>query len=188
MSDAPAAKVVMLGDSGVGKTSIVLQLSEHAFRATTTPTVGSGCFFKEIPTPLGAARLHVWDTAGEERYRAFTGLYARGALAAVVVFDVTDERTFTAVGRWAAAFREAADPAAAVWVVGNKTDAGGRAVAHAHARAWAEQRGFRYFDASARTGENIDLVFADVAERVLAARQPLRCDAVLEAAAPPGCC
>jgi small GTP-binding protein len=187
--NSPASKVVMLGDSGVGKTSIVLQLSEHAFRRMTTPTVGSGCFFKEITTTKGVSRLNVWDTAGEERYRSFTGLYSQGALAGIVVFDVTDESTFESISNWVQTFRETADPTHLIWVVGNKLDLDSRKVTQATAKAWAVQQGFKYFDVCAKTGENIDLVFLDIAESVLALRQPQRSDAVLEEApASSGCC
>jgi small GTP-binding protein len=165
-----AQKVVMLGDSGVGKTSIVLQLMEHVFRRLTSPTVGSGCFYKEATTSKGAVRLNVWDTAGEERYRSFTGLYSQGAVAAVVVFDLTDEATFQSLGAWVDTFKETADAAHHIWVCGNKLDLDGRVVAKQTAESWCSQNAYKYFDVSAKTGENVDLVFADIAETVAVGR------------------
>jgi small GTP-binding protein len=188
-SESPSNKVVMLGDSSVGKTSIVLQLSEHVFRRMTTPTVGSGCFFKEIPTTKGPVPLKVWDTAGEERYRSFTGLYSQGAVAAIVVFDVTDQTTYESISNWVEMFRETAEPTNFIWVVGNKIDLDGRMITKAKATEWTEAQGFKYFDVCAKTGENIDLVFADVAETIVALAQPQNCEAVpTEETNGKGCC
>jgi small GTP-binding protein len=164
--EQPAHKVVMLGDSSVGKTSIVLQLIEHVFRRLSSPTVGSGCFLKEVTTPKGTVRLNVWDTAGEERYRSFTGLYSQGAVAACLVFDLTAQVTFDSLPSWVETFRETAEPTHFIWVCGNKLDLDKREVSKQAAEAFCSQRGFKYFDVSAKTGENIDLVFADIAETV----------------------
>jgi small GTP-binding protein len=185
-----AHKVVMLGDSGVGKTSIVLQLMEHVFRRLTSPTVGSGCFHKEITTTKGPIGLNVWDTAGEERYRSFTGLYSQGAVAAVVVFDLTDEATFQSLGTWVDTFKETADADHHIWVCGNKLDLDGRVVAKQTAESWCSQNGYKYFDVSAKTGENVDLVFADIAETVagIAAGKVVAMQLPEEGKQEKGCC
>ena len=164
--DVPTFKVVMMGDSGVGKTSIVLQLSEHVFRAMTKPTVGSGCVEKRITTPSGPVRLSIWDTAGEERYRSVTSLYSQGAEAFVLVFDITDEATFDSIPGWIQTFDQISSEGCLVYVVGNKIDMEGRQVAETRAFEWCQQHEYRYYEVSAKTGERVELVFSDIAEKL----------------------
>ena len=157
-------KVVLLGDSGVGKTSIVLQLSEHVFRRNTSPTVGSGVISKEIETPSGLVTLNIWDTAGEERYKSFTGLYTQNAVGCVAVFDLTCNESFDALPNWIEIFEQNAESEHTIWVVGNKSDVeDSRAVDYNKAFDWCENHGYRYSEVSAKTGENIDLVFSGMA-------------------------
>jgi small GTP-binding protein len=168
-SDNPGYKVVMLGDAGVGKTSIVLRLIEGTFRRMTSPTIGSGTSTKDLVTPSGPVRLTIWDTAGEERYRSFTGLYSQGAIGAVIVLDVSDESSFDGLSSWVSLFREATDTGDVILVVGNKLDLDDRVITTAKAREWCDGQNFKYFEVSAKTGENVDLVFAELAEAVAAA-------------------
>lgn len=164
--DSPMFKVVLMGDSGVGKTSLVLQLSEHVFRTITKPTVGSGCIDKRINTPSGPVKLNIWDTAGEERYRSVTSLYSQGAAAFVLVFDVSDQQSFDSIPEWIDTFHQTSDASCLVYVVGNKNDIPDRAVTDAQAIEWCQQRGYPYFDVSAKTGEGVELVFTDIAEKL----------------------
>jgi small GTP-binding protein len=170
MSAEPAAyKIVMLGDASVGKTSIVLRFIEGIFRRLSTPTVGSGTSTKDMTTSQGPIRLNIWDTAGEERYRSFTGLYSQGAAAAILVFDVTDAATFDSLPTWVDLFRQSSATGDLIVVVGNKRDLDERDVQTEKAQAWCQKESFRYYEVSAKTGEHVDLVFAEVAEAVAAA-------------------
>lgn len=166
-STDPTFKVVLMGDSGVGKTSIVLQFSEHVFREITRPTVGSGCVNKKVMTQKGLCSLMIWDTAGEERYRSVTSLYSQGANAFIIVYDVTDESTFESIPDWIETFQQTADDDSLVYIIANKIDITNRAVSDVRAFEWARQHNYPYFEVSARTGENVDLVFDDVAEKVM---------------------
>jgi small GTP-binding protein len=163
----PSHKVVMLGNSGVGKTSIVVRFREKIFKRMTTPTVGAGTIQETVRTQKGPVHLNIWDTAGEERYKSFAGLYSQAASAGIVCFDVTDSASFDEAGDWIRLFRENAEKDAVVVIVGNKNDLiEDRQVTEAAAKAWAEEKGLVYFDVSAKTGENVDLLFAEVASRV----------------------
>jgi small GTP-binding protein len=169
MADEPEAthKVVMLGNSGVGKTSIVVRFREKIFKRMTTPTVGAGTIQEVVRTQKGPVRLNIWDTAGEERYKSFAGLYSQAASAGVVCFDVTDEASFEEVGDWIRLFQENAEKDAILVLVGNKTDlVEERRVTEQAAKTWADGAGLVYFDVSAKTGENVDLLFAEIAGRV----------------------
>ncbi|KAH0795880.1 small GTP-binding protein [Histomonas meleagridis] len=157
-------KVVLLGDSGVGKTSIVLRLSERVFRRNTAPTVGSGVITKEIETPSGPVTLSIWDTAGEERYKTFTSLYTQNAVGCVAVFDLTCTESFDALPNWIEIFEQNAEPDHIICVVGNKSDIEeSRTVDYNKAFEWCENRGYKYSEVSAKTGENVDLVFSGIA-------------------------
>jgi small GTP-binding protein len=160
-------KVVMLGCSGVGKTSLVLQLREKVFKRMVTPTVGSGVILKEIMTKNGPVPLKIWDTAGEERYRFFAGLYSQGAVAGIVVFDLADENSFGDLDEWIKIFRETAAEDAILVVVGNKSDLGDqRQVKSERGRAYAESRNMAYYEVSAKTGENVDVLFGAIATQL----------------------
>lgn len=163
----PQFKVVLMGDSGVGKTSIVLQFSEHVFREITRPTVGSGCVNKRIITQKGPCSLMIWDTAGEERYRSVTSLYSQGANAFIIVYDVTDESTFESIPDWIETIQQTADDDSLIYIIANKTDIPERTVSDVRAFEWAHQHRYPYFEVSARTGERVDLVFEDVAEKLV---------------------
>lgn len=158
-------KVVMLGATGVGKTSIILQLNEKVFRNTITPTVGSNIFTKEIETANGKVALKIWDTAGEEKYKAFTGLYSRSASAGIIVYDASDRRTFQGLEQWMANFRENALEHAPMFLVGNKIDlCDKREVTVEEGREFALENHMEFYEVSAKTGENVELLFMYVAK------------------------
>jgi small GTP-binding protein len=160
-------KVVMLGNSGVGKTSIVLRLSERIFRKMTAPTVGSGTFQQDITTPGGNVHLTIWDTAGEERYKAFAGLYSQGATGGILVFDVSDQESFDDLSDWMRLFRDNAEQDAVLVIAGNKVDLiENRVVTEEAAKQFATERKIQYFDVSAKTGENVDKLFQALASQV----------------------
>jgi small GTP-binding protein len=184
-----ARKVVLVGDSGVGKTSILFQLSEHLFRRMTTPTVDSGCYVQSFKSSHGPVSLQIWDTAGEERYRSFTKLYSRGAEAAVIVFDVADDSTFQAVTDWIAVVSDSAPDSLMIYVVGNKIDLDERVVTLDQATEFAQKHGFKYYDVSAATGENIQFVFTDIAEAIVHAGMAAKpVEVELASEKKPGCC
>ena len=162
-----ANKVVLLGASGVGKTSIVLQLKEKVFRGMVAPTVGSGVIFKNIETEKGVVPLKIWDTAGEERYRSFSGLYSQSATAGIFVFDLTDQRTFDTIDEWIEEFRKNANADALLYLAGNKLDLiEKRDVTFDKAFAFSQSRNMKYFEVSAKTGEGVELLFTELAKQL----------------------
>lgn len=161
-SGGPNYKVVMLGDSGVGKTASVIRLNEQYFRQVTAPTVGSGVFAKVFDTEQGRIKLTIWDTAGEERYRSFTSLYTQNAAAAIIVYDITDKYTFISIPSWIEALK-AITPSCIVFIVGNKLDLEDkRDVEFDKALEWCTVNGYKYYETSAKTGQNIESLFNDV--------------------------
>ena len=160
-------KVVMIGNANVGKTSIILQLVDKVFTKMVTPNVGACLTNKEIETSKGTVSLKIWDTAGEERYRSITRLYSKDAYAAVIVFDVTDQDSFDAIEDWEAEFRKDANNDAIVYLAGNKIDLiDQRKISFDQANQLATKKNMKYFDVSAKTGENVDILFQQLATQL----------------------
>jgi small GTP-binding protein len=161
-------RVITIGDTSVGKTSIISQLVRGEFEAEKQSTVGA-MFVAHVET-IGARRIEmqVWDTAGQERFRSLGPIYYRNAAAAIVVFDLTSAESFQRLDVWVHAFRGIAGERAFVCVVGNKADlTDAVAVADDEARAWADAHHFPYVRTSAKTGAGVREVFRAVAEELL---------------------
>jgi small GTP-binding protein len=118
-------------------------------------------------------QMQIWDTAGQERFRSLGSIYYRNAAAALVVFDLTNSKTWDNIDSWIATFVEFAAPRPVIFVIGNKSDrVDALQVDEEVVRAWAEKRGYIYFSTSAVTGANIRLVFATLAISLLEAKPP----------------
>jgi Ras-related protein Rab-11A len=116
-------KVVMLGDSGVGKTNLLSRFTKGTFEDGSTTTVGVEFATKFVPMQnKEVVKAQIWDTAGQERYKAITTAYYRGAVGALLIYDVTNYKTFKNVGEWLRELKEHADSNIVILLVGNKTD------------------------------------------------------------------
>jgi small GTP-binding protein len=156
---APLQKVVFLGDSGVGKTSIYNILQKHPFKASIPNTVGGSSGSIEVcPPGYPPARLILWDTAGQEKYRGIVPLYCFGTAYVVVVYDITSRISFTNVPSWIAFGREHAPESAKLVLLGNKNDdEERRVVTQDEGWALAEQvEAMAFFETSAKSGTGID--------------------------------
>jgi small GTP-binding protein len=160
MGDAKVRfRIVMIGDSGVGKTSIVNRFLRNVFDASEINTVGV-FFANHVREHEGQeVELEIWDTAGQEEYRALVPIYFRNAAAALVVFDIASRRSFTDLTLWITSFKEVVGDGALVVVLGNKCDLPTRNVPSDEAHEWAARVDCRYFETSAATGQGITLVF-----------------------------
>jgi small GTP-binding protein len=163
-------KVVLLGESQVGKTSIISRQLQN--RAPDVQPETIACHCSEIAVMVGTREviLQVWDTAGQEMYRALVPVYLRGARAALLVYDVADRISFDSLPRWCDALLQVAPSAVSVFIVGNKIDLA-PAVKDQQAKSFAQKFGFRFFRVSAVTGEGIANLFGAIAEEVSAERQ-----------------
>jgi small GTP-binding protein len=171
LDSVPAFKVVLLGDSGVGKTSIVQYFERKVFENAVDSTVGASFMSREMMTPHGSINLHIWDTAGQERYRSLVPTYARGACAALVVFDLSVAETFQSVNRWIQEFRDFGCDGCFLYVVGNKSDLV-QTVPEGEAAQWATDTGFTFFSVSAKTGSGVERLFQAIADEIAAKRPP----------------
>lgn len=159
MGEEPHYKIVMLGDSGVGKTALVSRISEGGFADTHVPTVGAQ--FVALPFQVDKTKLtlEVWDTAGQEVYRSLVSFYTREARGAFLVFDVTDEKTFTGLEQWIKFANEQA-PGAKIILFANKTDLEEkRVVSSADIKEFASKNSIDVVEGSAKTGQNTQDAF-----------------------------
>ncbi|XP_012945878.1 ras-related protein Rab-11B [Aplysia californica] len=153
-------KVVLVGDSGVGKTNLLSRFTKNEFNSESKSTIGVEFATRHITIKGKTIRAQIWDTAGQERYRAITAVYYRGAVGALVVYDITKTQTFENLEKWLQELREHADGSARIMVVGNKTDLRHlRAVTQEEGRVLAEKNKFSFIETSALESTNVGEAF-----------------------------
>jgi small GTP-binding protein len=157
------AKVVLLGNSGVGKTALVERVTEDIFQHSHIPTVGAQFVSLELEIGGKPCILDLWDTAGQEVFRSLVGFYARDAKGAFLLFDVTATNSFEALPQWLDFLQQNA-PDAKVIIFGNKTDLANREIASDAAAGFAGRNHALYFEGSAKTGENVGDAFDRMTE------------------------
>ena len=156
-------KVVIIGDSGVGKSNLLSRFTRNEFHLDSKSTIGVEFATRSIQHDGKVIKAQIWDTAGQERYRAITSAYYRGAVGALIVYDITKRLTFENVERWLKERRTHADPSIVVMVVGNKCDLKHlQAVLTDDAKAFAEQNNLAFIETSALDSTNVDLAFETI--------------------------
>ena len=167
-------KAVCLGEGRVGKTSIALKWVKGNFDASQKSTVRAGLWQKSVETSKGVIELCLWDTAGQEMYRAVTPIYYKDANAALLVYDVTNQTSFDRVKQWHLELTQIREDQTFIVVVANKIDmANKRVISPNEGVAYAQSIGCNHFEVSAKTGEGIDMLFRYIAEN-LAKRAPTK--------------
>jgi small GTP-binding protein len=162
------ARVVVVGDSTVGKTSILNSLVTHTFNQHESATVVSN--FKIYAEDVGGVgvELQIWDTAGQEKFRALGPIYFRNAVAALAVYDRTSRASFEHLGQWIDAFVEIAGGQTVIAIAGNKLDlVDGVEVGIAEAEEWARPRGYVIAETSALTGVGVQDLFRELVAAIL---------------------
>jgi small GTP-binding protein len=153
-------KYIVIGSSGVGKTAILTRLENDVFRNDAHPTIGVDFVISKIDVQGQSFKLHIWDTAGQERFKALAKSYFRCAMGVILVFDITERRSFDDVNQWLMDVHSQCEPNVAVTLVGNKRDLESvRAVSLSEATDFARFHHINYVETSARTGENITDAF-----------------------------
>jgi small GTP-binding protein len=158
----------MIGDSTVGKTSIVNRLIDDTFVDERPQTVTANWHVWTATISGVRTELQIWDTAGQERYRALGPIYYRGSRAAILVYDVTDAGSFRSLKSWTTSYFESVS-SSLIFIVGNKTDLiERRQVSTDEGRKWAELEKLPFFETSAKEGEGVRELFVAVYEAVSA--------------------
>ncbi|XP_041127193.1 ras-related protein Rab-3B-like [Polyodon spathula] len=153
-------KLLIIGNSSVGKTSFLFRYADDSFSNSFVSTVGIDFKVKTVYRNDKRVKLQIWDTAGQERYRTITTAYYRGAMGFILMYDICNEESFNAVQDWATQIKTYSWDNAQVILVGNKCDMEDeRLVPAEKGRSLADQLGFEYFEASARENINVKQVF-----------------------------
>ncbi|CAK9315458.1 Ras-related protein RABA1f, partial [Cucurbita argyrosperma subsp. argyrosperma] len=156
-------KVVLIGDSGVGKSNLLSRFTRNEFSLETKSTIGVEFATRSIRVDDKIVKAQIWDTAGQERYRAITSAYYRGAVGALIVYDVTRHVTFENVERWLKELRGHTDHNIVIMLVGNKADLRHlRAVSTEDAQAFAERERTYFMETSALESFNVENSFTEV--------------------------
>jgi len=156
--------VVIIGDSGVGKSNLLSRFTRDSFDLDSKTTIGVEFATRSIVTEDDKTiKAQIWDTAGQERYRAITSAYYRGAVGALLVYDITKHVSFENTERWLKELRDHADPKIVVMLVGNKSDLEDeRAVQTEEARTFCEQNSLSFIETSAKAGTNVEDAFKNI--------------------------
>eukprot|EP01071_Lankesteria_metandrocarpae_P005014 Lankesteria_metandrocarpae@DN3810_c0_g1_i1.p1 len=170
---APLLKVIILGDSGVGKTSLMNQFVHKRFSNQYRATIGADFVSKDVVVDGQQVTLQIWDTAGQERFQSLGVAFYRGADCSVLVYDITNTKSFGSLESWRDEFLLQACPRDSesfpFVVLGNKLDCGetGRKVGSARAKNWCKSKNIAHFETSAKTSDNVELAFEEAARRAL---------------------
>lgn len=156
-------KVVLIGDSGVGKSNLLSRFTRNEFNLESKSTIGVEFATRSIQVDGKTIKAQIWDTAGQERYRAITSAYYRGAVGALLVYDIAKHLTYENVERWLKELRDHADSNIVIMLVGNKSDLRHlRAVPTDEARAFAEKNGLSFIETSALDSTNVEAAFQTI--------------------------
>eukprot|EP01033_Poteriospumella_lacustris_P010804 gene10804-7689_t len=163
----PKISMVVIGDTGVGKSCLLLQFVDRRFSSVHDLTIGVDFGSRIIEIGGEKVKLQIWDTAGQESFRSIARSYYRDASGALLVFDVTRRETFGHLSRWLEEARQFASPNICITLVGNKADVSSkRVIQRPEAMAFATENGLEYIEASAKTADGVDEAFIGTAERI----------------------
>ena len=163
-------KLILIGSSGVGKSSILQRYIQKIFNAEYTCTIGVDFFMKTINIRDKSIKLQLWDTAGTEKFKSITTGYYRGANAAFVVFDLTSKSSFDSVSEWIENYYKYSNPDSEkhVILIGNKSDLKeNREITQEQIDNFVMNNKIKYFETSAKNGENIEECFYFIAEKLM---------------------
>ncbi|KAG7536996.1 Small GTP-binding protein domain [Arabidopsis suecica] len=156
-------KVVLIGDSAVGKSQLLARFSRNEFSIESKATIGVEFQTRTLEIDHKTIKAQIWDTAGQERYRAVTSAYYRGAVGAMLVYDITKRQSFDHVARWLEELRGHADKNIVIMLIGNKTDLGTlRAVPTEDAKEFAQRENLFFMETSALDSNNVEPSFLTV--------------------------
>jgi len=157
-------KIVLLGDAGVGKSSIVRRFIYNSFDSNESSTLGSCFHIKELLIDKLTIKISLWDTAGEEKYSSLAHLYYHDCQAALVVFDCNKFSTFARAKLWIQELRENTDNKTQIWLIANKIDCEKREIDTEEGKKFAESEQLFYDEVSAKSGKNIENLFVNISK------------------------
>ena len=160
-------KLLLVGDSGVGKTSMLLRFSDNSYQERFVSTIGVDFRCKNIHHEGKNVRLQIWDTAGQDKFQSITSGYYRGAEGVLLVFDITRPLTFERIRYWREQVKDKILREVPILLVGNKVDLSvEREISYKDAEELAESMGISYMECSSKMNEGIDEVFVELIDKI----------------------
>jgi small GTP-binding protein len=160
-------KLVLLGDTAVGKSCLVVRFVRDEFFEFQEPTIGAAFLTQTVALDDSTVKFEIWDTAGQERYRSLAPMYYRGASAAIVVYDITNPDSFTGAKSWVKELQRRGDPNVVIALAGNKADLESRRkVQFEEANSYAEENGILHLETSAKNANNVKALFVEIAKKL----------------------
>jgi len=160
-------KLLLIGDSGVGKSCLLLRFADDTYSESYISTIGVDFKIRTIEHDGKTIKLQIWDTAGQERFRTITSSYYRGAHGIIVVYDVTDQDSFDNVKQWLQEIERYASENVKKLLVGNKSDLTQKKVVdYTNAKEYADQLGIPFLETSAKANTNVEQAFITMASEI----------------------
>lgn len=167
MSYAYLFKYIIIGDTGVGKSCLLLQFTDKRFQPVHDLTIGVEFGARLIPIDNHQIKLQIWDTAGQESFRSITRSYYRDAAGALLVYDITRRESFNHLSRWLEEARQNGNPNMTIMLIGNKSDLEHRrAVSTKEGEIFAQENGLIFLETSAKSAANVETAFIKTAENI----------------------
>ncbi|KAH9837321.1 GTP-binding protein RAB5 [Rhodofomes roseus] len=168
MSKQLQFKLVLLGESAVGKSSLVLRFVKDQFDDYRESTIGAAFLTQTVTLEdQTTVKFEIWDTAGQERYKSLAPMYYRNANCAVVVYDITQSASLEKARSWIRELQRQADPSIIIALCGNKADLSARRqVSQEEAKKYADEEGLMWGETSAKSGEGVQEIFAAIAKKL----------------------
>lgn len=161
-------KVLLIGDSGVGKSSLLLRFTDKTYTDSYTSTIGVDFKIQTMKLNDKVVKLQLWDTCGNEQFRTITSSYYRNANGIFVVFDLTDKYTFSQIKMWLLEIKKYAPEDTRITIIGNKVDLQTkRQISYEEAKEYSNNIDASYFETSAKLGINISDMFIDIVKEIL---------------------
>ncbi|KAE9421564.1 hypothetical protein Angca_004718 [Angiostrongylus cantonensis] len=168
-------KLLLIGDSGVGKSCLLLRFADDTYTESYISTIGVDFKIRTIELDGKTIKLQIWDTAGQERFRTITSSYYRGAHGIIVVYDITDQESFNNVKQWLQEIDRYACENVNKLLVGNKCDlTAKRAVEIQAAKEYADQLGIPFLETSAKSSTNVEQAFLTMASEIKSRMGPIQ--------------
>ncbi|CAK9857853.1 unnamed protein product [Sphagnum jensenii] len=161
------AKLVLLGDMGAGKSSLVLRFVKGQFFDYQESTIGAAFLTQTLAVNDVTVKFEIWDTAGQERYHSLAPMYYRGAAAAVIVYDITNADSFNRAKKWVQELQRQGNPNLVMALAANKADLDSkRKIEAEEGKSYADENGLFFMETSAKTAQNVNELFYEIGRRL----------------------
>jgi len=160
-------KIIVVGDSGTGKSNLLTRECKNQFDANSKPTIGVEYMTKNFQVSGSSIKTQIWDTAGQERYKSVTSSLYKGAHGVLIVYDITKQSSFDSVEKWLTEVQDRTEPEITIMLIGNKCDLKAqRQVKTEDAAAYAQKRGLVFFETSALDMTNVESAFQRIVDEI----------------------